>query len=361
MSFIISVAEFSQSYPKNEFTNTFPGSMITAALDQDPSAEEISLDPKLVSSEALLLLHQIITTQDYPYVSDSKIQRQLDYLGIDLPPVVYMKKYDQFLHESGLRLADVKGHYPTFMKMAFTLEFPELATYALTHTEDHAEDITLFHGHFGRSRCRTYSEANETILMELLIHRPYLKLTVSDYRPDDIACTGYVRIFRLLVPEYIPFGTGFVGYTLIGLSLMRILKNPECMEQHLEMINHLYVNHRTHLHTIDLTSMQVIQAVLGKGPPPNKYNRLYIPSLLYIAVLSGVEKELGSLFEQGGKFVPTPRTGRRDPTHHRKIPAQIFLDNYSKRPSLWTPERISLISKYMTPEQLDTYRGVLSP
>lgn len=85
--------DFKIQFDYTSFIKTHPDSLITRALDQT-GERNISIDNSIVTPYILQLLESILSTQKYPYIPEIK---PLDYLGIDLPKLIYNHKYKQIL------------------------------------------------------------------------------------------------------------------------------------------------------------------------------------------------------------------------------------------------------------------------
>ena len=82
------------------------------------------------------------------------MKKALDYLGIDLPDVVYNPKYQQILRDyPDIDLDNLEGsNYQRLLTIAEQSQFPELAQYLFSHTnpvahqdEDYKEFQISFH------------------------------------------------------------------------------------------------------------------------------------------------------------------------------------------------------------------------
>ena len=98
----------------------------------------------MVTPDILKLLDEIIRTQDYTYVGIPNAKRALDYLGIDLPDMVYNPKYQDFRKRYPyITLDNIDKIYNYYQSLttAREMQFPELAQYVLQHSnpDEHIE------------------------------------------------------------------------------------------------------------------------------------------------------------------------------------------------------------------------------
>lgn len=151
-SFIVTLThvKYQQEYKYEDFTRRFPNSLITNTLGLTNELE-VPIDKAFIKQETLQLLSQILTEKQYPYVPDSKtIQKQLDYLGIDLPCYVYDPSYPHFTEaypEVNLYDFKIEPYYDA-LKQAREWMFPALARYIFSVTngaETVHDDYDMFH------------------------------------------------------------------------------------------------------------------------------------------------------------------------------------------------------------------------
>ena len=135
--------KYTQMYDLEAFMSMFPDSLITRTYEVTHDTT-IPIDNPLVTPDILRLLDEIIRTKDYPYVDIPNAKRALDYLGIDLPDVVYNSKYQDFRKRYPyitLDNIDKIHNYYQSLTTAREMQFPELAQYLLQHSnpDEHIE------------------------------------------------------------------------------------------------------------------------------------------------------------------------------------------------------------------------------
>ena len=136
---VLSSHNTSLSFNQEEFTQKFPDSLITRTLELTHESI-VPISNPIVTLESLELLKNILKTSHYPYIPDimgSSIRKSLDYLGIDVPNVIYYPQYKQLLDEYyGIftMLDNPKDYYKEFYEMARKHNFPQWISYLFDHT-----------------------------------------------------------------------------------------------------------------------------------------------------------------------------------------------------------------------------------
>lgn len=185
---VLPLHKYRKNFDTTQFTETFPESMVSLALQSGETIVE--LDHPIVTPEVIDLLYTIVSTSQYPiptgirqvasptypYV-DPKLKKELDYLGIDLPAMVYNPKYRQ-IEGSDLKKVDVS--YDTWLAWARKLHFPELAHYIFSVTSPDRHSGTDFHEFMSILRDDKSCEEDIQIAVMLLRDR-----NVRESAPDD--------------------------------------------------------------------------------------------------------------------------------------------------------------------------------
>lgn len=127
-----------------QHSSAVPDSLFTRTLDLT-GEKEIPLDSPMVTPGILRLLQYISNTGDIPYISDPNIKRVLDYLGIDLPEVVYTPGYERFKQiYPNITTIDWNKEYKHILAMAVQTETPLLAQYLFNHTSPEVHQADEF-------------------------------------------------------------------------------------------------------------------------------------------------------------------------------------------------------------------------
>lgn len=130
-SFTVSIPGYRITYEYKSFHARFPESMIMAALQSGES--EVPLSNPIITPEVLRLLQAILSADKHPYI-DITFRKALDYLGIDVPPVVYDPKYKEFL-QIHPDLDINKTEYRHLLEVSRSMNFLGLATYLFETTD----------------------------------------------------------------------------------------------------------------------------------------------------------------------------------------------------------------------------------
>lgn len=237
---------YSHVFDQEEFIREFPGSLFELVLSNTPD-NIIPIDQPMVTPEVLQLLSTILAMRDYPYIPDS-MKKPLDYLGIDIPNVVYDPKYDHF--RTAHPLFNLKTGLSNAYGEILTNGFPELLRHLLGSTESRDEDEfkwvqSALYGH-------RYSSEEEQMLLCLLQGRPEIlrKILTNPIHTTwcqsihplmteyftQVAKRGYVHLFDWLMKNLRQ-----IRYNVVyGSHVLRSIRaDPEHIQEYIEMLQYL--------------------------------------------------------------------------------------------------------------------------
>ena len=100
---------YSLDLPRDELLHTFPESLLSKALEQDPSATQIDIPNRDVTPASLNALSSILTTHKIPIVKpDPSYIRASNYLNIDILTALADPELNKFLRSySDINLLDI--------------------------------------------------------------------------------------------------------------------------------------------------------------------------------------------------------------------------------------------------------------
>lgn len=334
--------KFTIRFNTQDFVRLFPGSLIALALQSGEN--DIPLSNTMVTSEILQLLSQILTTQDYPYVSIPNAKQILDYLGIDLPEFVYDSKYGMFRRDNpGFSMPMLDEWYTPILRYSIDTDFSELARYVLDHTdlELHQEDdIKLVQTN---TKEGPYVSGGDHILPIIVTQRKLLPKIVTKYLVANVAERGYIELFDLIQGDTTDLRTP-LSESIILIASSGISIDPEHFTEHVEMINHIRINYKDKLNTTDARYYDAFnKTITGKA------NKIFNPSsvylmtsdLLYTALFMNHPISFGYLYAVGVRSVS------RDVKHAN----QLFLRSYFSHPDIITPDNLRVVKYNLTPQQ----------
>ena len=173
-----------------KFNAMFPNSLFIRTIDLTKESN-IPIDNPVITPEVLQLLHRIINTRDIPPVSEMIIQTSFDYLGIDLPNVVYDPRYPKFkLIYPDIAYTNWDEEYSNIISLAQKHDLPELVSYLFKHTDPKNHIV----------------EDYKIIKQILKIDYKSLDLTtIYGISPIDITIGSMILRSRLVLPNLLEF------------------------------------------------------------------------------------------------------------------------------------------------------------
>ena len=230
--------DFSLSFDYMRFTQRFPDSFITRALDLTHETD-ISLSNSIITPEVLRLLQQILSTGEYPYVPDihHQIRTALDYLIIDLPDIIFYPQYQQLLNEYPEFVSqeelDNPDNYQTLLHIARELQFPELATYLFDHTnpDDYKLDDWL---EFQNLILPLPTPVNIQIAIMILQRR-----NITSYLEDSNNSPGWILDDKSpdLLQAYVKVNPNLINeFDIVDRIINQMMYNPNDYSDYLKML-----------------------------------------------------------------------------------------------------------------------------
>lgn len=179
-------------YNYDDFTQSYPNSLITLALQSGEN--EIPIENPLVTPEILQLLQDVMTTDQYPYISNLNVMKILDYLGIDFPKAVYDSRYETLLNT--YPNLDWNNKYFRILQYAIDNNFPELASYlfSMTDPDKHKDDDSALLNFIIFMQSGLASPEKEEIGVMLLQER---KAVITEER-KYVAYKGYTTLLKYI-------------------------------------------------------------------------------------------------------------------------------------------------------------------
>lgn len=224
MSFSVSLPghHFQVEYDYEKFTKEFPNSLITKALELCPGEKVVPLDNPVLTPTVFHVLEDILNTNTYSYVEWTQIQKQLDYLGIDLPEFVYSPVYRKFIRDYPINVRkseDLNKHYEQLLNLAAYNELLSLVDYMFEHTrsEDHTTtDANMFNHLVGMAKPSVFAEelAKRIFSTRHIAHRDYLPYIIRK---------GYLSLYQIYEAKH---GKGNPSAS-VGHLLANIVDYPE--------------------------------------------------------------------------------------------------------------------------------------
>ena len=375
MSFVISLPnEYQQQFNTMEFLQMFPGSL--PALTLQSGENEVPLENPLVTPNVLQLLQDVITTQSYPYIGDVKIQRALDYLGIDFPEFVYDPRYGDLLK----MIPDLdwnRDYYP-ILKYAVDQNFLSLAQYlfSMISPEEHLKDdfkivnyilglpvdeLKYIYGRYIPS-----TNEREEILLMLLQDRKVPVNPKSIYQ--SVSNHGYVNVLKYL--NDVAPSQDYVVY--LPYILRWIGSYPENFNRLAETIYYLgdlipmyagqpLMQQSTRVYTIfndvytgNLDDLK--QQYLGNEYPFIFDLRDLSQALLLTALFTRHYDVFNYLMEQLETIENIgPFKGSQRAREAYVYSVNAFTDTYFNHPELITRENLKVVRPYIIPGKVPTY------
>lgn len=208
-TFTISLPNYDFALPFNResFIRMFPDSVITRTLELTKE-NDIPLINPLITPRILLPLQLISNTGYIPplYESADMFQRALDYLGIDLPEVVYDINYPIFLRiYPNITTLDWNREYKSILAMAVQTGTPTLALYLFNHTD-----------------AKTHVQDDYDQFIELI--------QKSEMTPED-AEIAIMILRKRMIGEYLRTGLTPSGIIPVGLTFPNSTPKDLILEQ----------------------------------------------------------------------------------------------------------------------------------
>ena len=301
MSFIVSLPKYNitVSFNYDEFTSFFPNSLITLALQSGES--DIPLDNPLVTPDILHVLSYIITNKDYPYISIPNAKKSLDYLGIDLPDMVFNPKYEEFRRDNpDLTLDNLSNNYGRELEYARDHKFPELAQYlfSITNPEDTVDSDTKV---FDNIITSDYiSESDSKIAVMILLKRNIQLSHMDVENIYHIIQNGDLSLFQTYINTLdrrgVPLTRESTVYYVIDHIIYNIIVHPEYFSNYIGMINVMGIsfNENTKFPGVLRLYNLFYNIYMGNLEEVKTLKWVYIrlisrlgPSLLYTALIRG--------------------------------------------------------------------------
>ena len=345
-TFTVTLPKHNFTIPFNydEFTQLFPNSLITLALQSGES--NIELENKLVTPDILEVLSYITINRDYPYVGNPNGKRALDYLGIDLPDFVYEPIYAEFKkHNPNIRLLtaeDLNTNYNQILNSAIEEKFPSLVTYLFSQTnpmEHKQEDLYAFQGILLGLYSKIHSSNQELIAEMILLNRNIDSLLSPDTINNNIHDAfrlGYINLLQLMFRK---FNRTPEAYTLNVNRLIQSMGNdPEHLRAYVDALN-------------------LLVPYIKQERYPGAYNAYQMFYAVYTGDVKSVERLLESQGVSDSDIAGYIWTAIL--TNHPDIIPLFFnieeeeeplnfLNEYVNHPSLITPDMLRLIGNLST-------------
>lgn len=236
-------------YDSSEFALVFPESLITAALQSNE--EEIPLDNPLVTPATLDVLSQILETKKYTYISDPLMKKRLDYLGIDVPEMVYDPKYVEFTRafpdvewdhiDSNYPDGDIKyvifGMYSDILDYVIKHEYWTLAQHLFNHTNPqlHLRADGFFVN--GIVDLGSPTPARTSMILTVLKTRGIVK---DYFSMVGVAVSGYLEVMKYIHETWPSVGINYIDLTVKNIA--RHMDNFSYIVPTLEYIRSLIPN-----------------------------------------------------------------------------------------------------------------------
>lgn len=350
--------DFRLEYPYEAFTQLFPNSVITLALQQS-GEKEIPLDNPKVSPDILRYLAKVLDTHTFP-PTNSDLRPQLDYLSIDLPEFVYSSAYANLsLTHPEIKFLDSKDldlNYGLIHDTIVGSDLYSLAEYLYAHTnpEDHVQqDLYLYTRLLQRDVPSTFTERLAILVYQ---SRSMKNIIDEEYLTNQefvILTSGYLDLYRItgldkIGDSVISSSTGLLTHILESL-IEAIGSNPSHMDAYISVIIYARTFIQIPESSADWTYQIFHGVYMGEVKAFDKYltdrrynhessivnNPQIISGLLMLAVLQGhtemylylVEKT--KVWERIGSLNTSPRS--------------IFYKSYMDHPELVTPDMLSII------------------
>lgn len=299
---------YRQDYNTSAFISRFSNSVITAALQSRESVIQL-VNPD-VTPQVLQLLGVLLNTGRYPYVPSSFI-KPLDYLGIDLPPIVYNPKYLEVLNKyPGFDLNHLEPNYLNVLEIARNMQFPGLAAYLFRTTNPipHTETDYKFFTALIELKDQL-STTDSDIAVMLLKDRNVRELLRNGGYPGAGYLSERIITYRMIsiLQAYLQVAPPeSYAEVLISDILENILQQTAYTNEFLTMIQ-IAKEYVTEDETYELTLIQLVRDIVSgdineiKGHIPDDIPLdigVDIPALLYLALVKGHYDIAYLLFEE---------------------------------------------------------------
>ena len=342
----LSSYNYRESFHIDKFILIFPNSLISLALQSNEDIIEITKD--IVTPDTIQLLQTIILTDDIHH-TDISYKKRLDYLGIDLPDIIYHLKYSEFRKQyPNIKFKSIPDYYELIIQIAQKLEFPELVQHLFESTSPDAYipiDKSIFQD-------LIKSGMNIQIAIIFLKYRQVLYgLDMHDkYRLlKDIINLTNSDLFEIYLKLNLELMT---NYNIANYLIHAIRDNPQDVEDYYKMI--ICLRNQTN-RPVQLDMCNLFDAMytgLFKNYSISNIFHNICPVLFYTAIIRGhihmFDVILNIYFQQRSQLVDMSDEGKK--YEFKSYMADYyceFIDILLKTRDLITPDMSRFIVDYV--------------
>lgn len=332
---------FSITYDEKAFLDRFPGSLISNTVDLT-GENVVDLSHPDVTPTHLQILQDILNNEVLPQLNPN-LQKGFNYLGIDIPEIMFTPEYTQFFVYPNINLLDLRQLDRRYSQlMLYALEFGRddypFIRYLFHHTDPDRHSEQDFQAFTSFKLVYIWSENVHRILLALLRDRNVISFIKERLpRPNDIGLAdivglGYPDVLRLYV-EGLSIPSEVVGGDL-GKLIEAITYDPEHFPQYIQAIVDFIRHYPVNPEMYNLFRAMYTGDISLISKESKIDDTRVTEGLLYTAILANHPEAFNALLSTGSR------------ARSRGIARKFFLA-YVKHPKVINADMLRIILPYI--------------